>query len=97
MGDSQNSTSICCDLPEFLILFNLLSNESSADNLSLAKIFSLQIKQPINSNSGNNFDFGRIGHDTNETHLSTTTNLGRSELLPLQEWACNRIGITFSH
>ena len=65
--------------------------------LSLAKIFSLQIRQPASSSSKNNFGFGRTAHDRNEAQLSTTTNLGRSELLPLQEWACNRIGITFSH
>lgn len=66
------------------------------DVASKARIFSFEVKQPIRSSGNNDFSFGTITPNSEDAHFWARTRLSGSELLPLQEWACDKVGITFS-
>ena len=63
---------------------------------SRARIFSFEVKQPIRSSGNNDFSFGKITPNSEDAHFWVRTNLNGSALLPLQEWACDKVGITFT-
>lgn len=66
------------------------------DIASRARIFSFEVKQPIRSSGNNDFSFVKITPNSDDAHLWVRTRLSGSELMPLQEWACDKVGITFA-
>lgn len=66
------------------------------DVASRARIFSFEVKQPIRSSGNNDFSFGKITPNSDEAHFRSRTSLNGSVLLPLQEWACDKVGISFT-
>ena len=50
----------------------------------------------ISSSGSNDFSFGNNTPNNEEAHFWSRTSLNGSALLPLQEWACDEVGISFN-
>lgn len=61
-----------------------------------ARIFSLKIEHWVHSPGYNDFNFYRTTPNSEDARFWLRTNLYGSALLPLQEWACDRVGISFA-